>query len=702
MRTKRSIFNQVLILNLLFSFIFICIFVSNAFYYNNEIGMKDKANSMQVLDTMIRSFRDESVRLTTLMNMCIQDRSFVLAISNRLSESQFVQYSKEATEKFALIRYSLPYAKEVFIYSRSNQRFIFNNNVISREALFSLPTKRLPVDIEKMDLDDMKNGFYALNGAILHVTNIQDYGSLLTIIDTNKFFNVSEIGAILPNYDIAILDNEYHVYIASSARMDELLQITDLRSGGTKKVNYEGSVTYISQQQESDGFRFVIATYPSDIQQDQQNRNLVSILVSSTVFIVCIFLIFLNTRLYFPLKRMVRTFIGRDSAVNEIDQIGGAIKELQSENIHMHERLIMQQVAQSDMELNFAILSKHGISDQLAEHLKNRYESYRIVVIAVQTESGDTGDLFIGIDQYLSEALESKTIQIDSFVHAYWIPGSHQDENIAGVLVKCLDQVVARAVVFIGIGDASTDFTQIHSVYMQATARMMNNGIPVHKCHAIMMNDSGSNQATEAISYEVQSTIAKYVVSGSYHGIDEILQHIFLEGDSLKLRDAVNFHSQLSGLLFVLQNSAISLKKPAELVSEARIPVFHPVYMYHALLEDYKNLCSTYLQGGSPVKYEVVEYLNRHYREPLSLESISTAFGITPVYLSAWFKKNIGINLTAYLSGIRMEAAKKYLAEEKHIKIHELAEKVGIPSVSVFIRQFKNYTGSTPDQYRHS
>ena len=49
-----------------------------------------------------------------------------------------------------------------------------------------------------------------------------------------------------------------------------------------------------------------------------------------------------------------------------------------------------------------------------------------------------------------------------------------------------------------------------------------------------------------------------------------------------------------------------------------------------------------------------------------------------------------------------MEEARKILLEEECIKVSDVAELVGISSISTFIRQFKNYYGCSPDQYRQT
>ena len=98
----------------------------------------------------------------------------------------------------------------------------------------------------------------------------------------------------------------------------------------------------------------------------------------------------------------------------------------------------------------------------------------------------------------------------------------------------------------------------------------------------------------------------------------------------------------------------------------------------------------------------MVPCIDKHYKDVLSLDSVAEVFGISPVYLSAWFKKNAGINFSQYITKVRMEEARIILLEEECIKVSDVAELVGISSISTFIRQFKNYYGCSPDQYRQT
>jgi len=113
---KRTIFQQVLIVNMVLSLLFICVFVLNYIYVNYKFKQEAEKNSEQIMQTMVQNFQAETVRLSTFMVMCVKDRSFVLSFSNKLSIKTFVEYGKEASEKLSIIQYSLPYAENVYAY----------------------------------------------------------------------------------------------------------------------------------------------------------------------------------------------------------------------------------------------------------------------------------------------------------------------------------------------------------------------------------------------------------------------------------------------------------------------------------------------------------------------------------------------------------------------------------------------------------
>ena len=68
------------------------------------------------------------------------------------------------------------------------------------------------------------------------------------------------------------------------------------------------------------------------------------------------------------------------------------------------------------------------------------------------------------------------------------------------------------------------------------------------------------------------------------------------------------------------------------------------------------------------------------------------------MYLSGLFKENTGISYVKYLTGVRMNNAKKLLAEGEKAMV--VAEKVGYREYNYFCRVFKKQEGITPTEYR--
>lgn len=97
---------------------------------------------------------------------------------------------------------------------------------------------------------------------------------------------------------------------------------------------------------------------------------------------------------------------------------------------------------------------------------------------------------------------------------------------------------------------------------------------------------------------------------------------------------------------------------------------------------------------------QIQQYIRDHYADPMiSLVSIADHFQITSQYLSSFFKKHSGTNLTDFLAQVRIEQAKK-LMENPSFTISQIASMVGYTNDVGFIRVFKKHEGITPGKYR--
>jgi two-component system, response regulator YesN len=95
----------------------------------------------------------------------------------------------------------------------------------------------------------------------------------------------------------------------------------------------------------------------------------------------------------------------------------------------------------------------------------------------------------------------------------------------------------------------------------------------------------------------------------------------------------------------------------------------------------------------------IINEINSHYNEPISLNLIADKLGVTPQYLSRLFTKETNSNFIDYLTTVRIEMSKSFI-RNTDMKIYEIAEKVGYPDAKYFCTIFKKISGVSPNQFK--
>jgi len=91
----------------------------------------------------------------------------------------------------------------------------------------------------------------------------------------------------------------------------------------------------------------------------------------------------------------------------------------------------------------------------------------------------------------------------------------------------------------------------------------------------------------------------------------------------------------------------------------------------------------------------VIQYVDRHFMEEISLGALAGEFNVTPNYLSTLFHKRNNVTFVKYLTNTRMLKAKELLLTRPELKVQDVAQAVGYFSsrhfTKLFIEQFKCY-----------
>ncbi len=98
--------------------------------------------------------------------------------------------------------------------------------------------------------------------------------------------------------------------------------------------------------------------------------------------------------------------------------------------------------------------------------------------------------------------------------------------------------------------------------------------------------------------------------------------------------------------------------------------------------------------------YEITTYIHNHFKEKLSLQSLSEQFYISPHYLSRQFKAVTQFTLIKYIQEVRVKRAQELLLDTD-LKITKIIEQCGFGSLSQFNRVFFNVVQCSPSEYRN-
>lgn len=96
---------------------------------------------------------------------------------------------------------------------------------------------------------------------------------------------------------------------------------------------------------------------------------------------------------------------------------------------------------------------------------------------------------------------------------------------------------------------------------------------------------------------------------------------------------------------------------------------------------------------------QLKEYLDEHYMNDVTLESLSSSIFVSKFHLSREFKKEVGISPIKYVISKRVNEASRLLLET-NLPIKDIAIQVGYPNSAYFSQTFKRVTGKTPSEFR--
>lgn len=140
----------------------------------------------------------------------------------------------------------------------------------------------------------------------------------------------------------------------------------------------------------------------------------------------------------------------------------------------------------------------------------------------------------------------------------------------------------------------------------------------------------------------------------------------------------------------VLESVRKCFESVSDLKQEKCVALF--MYLYYQLIESAQN-------NENPHIKNIKKYIEKHYKEKITLDEIANEVHLAPEYCSALFAKQTGQTLFDFIAMHRIEDAKGLIITTDY-PLTQIAQLSGFDDYNYFSRVFKKVAGLNAREYR--
>jgi len=229
-------------------------------------------------------------------------------------------------------------------------------------------------------------------------------------------------------------------------------------------------------------------------------------------------------------------------------------------------------------------------------------------------------------------------------------------------------------------------------------------------------NDKGMPTENDLLMKEQKSSEFKLILDHLIHAIEindkfrikkhsKILYETMMENDMDTELVGSNIQYLIYRLLGVAYNHDTEINQE-EMMQYIRETIFlgeegnGSQQKFLMFIEEYSDylaqLKKKTVQGSMQ---QIIEEIEMHYMENLSLKAFGEKYFINSAYLGQVFKKQYGCSFKEHLNNIRIQKAAELILNTDKL-IYEIAEEVGYKNREYFVGKFEEMYGVTPTRFR--
>lgn len=558
------------------------------------------------------------------------------------------------------------------------------------------------------------------------IGSVQATSIIIANIDIGQIID-SAYGFSLPESSIIFLKNQHSkaIYpkIEHTKSPEILLFMQKLSSEYTEHgnkdpdISYKGDkhyITSVSPRKSLLGYYYIAAIPYSEIYKPLYNNVMWFILLLGSVLIVYIVVVVLIYKKLYPAFYSLSVMENENE--NENITKKGLLSHL-SENIT---KLSEQNLAlKKDVDNLLPIYQQKIITkilngtdyseDSEKEFQKIGFKNDSFMSLAVKIyfskistfTDGETtkSDIMTILEMYLKEYYE--TISLPSSDDTWYailnldrssVTTDHVMRHISEV-IESLKLDIPDFEIIYGIGNIYPGLEGLMQTHREAINDLLQNKLE----RKVIIPSSKIAPKRNALIID-DAKLTNYLIAGRY---DKAKAQISEFTSQISPDNPQPYVSILNAILNVMYTNNIefdSTQSSAEIISSLLKRPKGEIETYiNRLIDTLEESTQPYVSKVNIA--DVIAYIDEHYSEDIYLDVLAEKFNTNSKYLSKRIKQYINIGFKDYLLKLRIDNAKKLLAETD-MNINDIATNVGIPRRNTFIGVFKKMVGSTPSEYR--
>lgn len=681
-------------LNLLVGFILMSVFTISTLTLSANLRAERNSRTVRTLEHFSTSFLNETTHLRDVMSLNKSNTNLAMLAAGQYDSWQDMSdYAMQAISLLGVTQKSLSnVTRLIFIAPNVGRAF-------SGEGAILLPISHNAQWLSSLlapgesvtDLSALSSGWHSYRNFALYIQSGHNGSSLIAVVKTNQIAELNTFNKMQPDQHIVVLDAEGNYFTSSFNAARYAIETGDRYAALQTGDHYTFmDVDYVVNRLDCDGFSFLLLTDRRTPERAYLSLNTAIAVVVTAAFILLL-LTLLNT---FYFRRISQIVSARGRSSGDIERLKQIVQERTAWHRSEIERFIAAAAIKRATDKDFS-----AISATIAEE----YDRYFVISIFVQNaRSPLSADLFAQLYQFLSDHFNCCGAQTGEGRMTFIAERGSGTEPLSGILLQFFESTGGDWRAWVGLSTSYAEPKHLRRAFEQASTRMTL--LPLLPDARLVCSDAVTIVCDELV-----------VTSGQ---IDALCDALWAGDDAQAAAqlNALFYNSQPPCTLAEMQRLGARLiarlnERLPQTVDSLSLTVFapeeicQPARLINALC-DYaravREACETAPANIPPATppNAVVQWIEAHYAEDISLESVAEQFHITPVHLSRWFKKENDVNFSTFLAALRIAHARKLLDADPTIRNADLAARVGMASVLTFTRQFKSQTGMTPDQYR--